>query len=98
MKKVRERFSNHDLKYPIEPSFYTGSMYVSYALGIAATAYTITLIFGLDSGPTGVLVSIITTLFITIPYIGAVSKLIWSHLFFKHNTEISKKASNDSNA
>ena len=100
MNKVKERCPKCDLKYSIEPSFYTGSMYVSYAVGIAiaVAAYIITLIFGLDFGPTGILLSIIGSLFITMPYIGAVSKSIWAHFFFKYNTEIAKKVSNDSRA
>ncbi|MDP5099958.1 MAG: DUF983 domain-containing protein, partial [Nonlabens sp.] len=33
MNKVKERCPKCDLKYSIEPSFCTGSMYVSYGVG-----------------------------------------------------------------
>lgn len=98
--KVKERCPQCQLKYSMEPAFYTGSMYVSYAVGvaIAVAAYFLGLIFGFNFGPTGILLSIIGTLVITMPYIGAVSKSIWAHFFFKYNAEIAKKVSNDSRA
>ncbi|WP_245547634.1 DUF983 domain-containing protein [Galbibacter orientalis] len=98
MNKVREYCPKCKLKYHIEPSFYTGSMYVSYGVGIAVAvaAYVLTLIFGLDFGPTGIMLSIVAALLITMSYIGAVSKSIWAHFFLKYNPEIAKKVSNDS--
>lgn len=83
--KVRERCPKCQLNYHIEPSFYTGAMYVSYAVGIAVAvaAYVLTLIFGLNFGPTGIMLSIVAALVITSPYIGAVSKSIWAHMFLK---------------
>lgn len=90
--KVKERCPKCDLKYSIEPSFYTGSMYVSYSVGIAIAiaAYLLTLIFGFNFGPTGILLSILLVLIITMPYIGAVSKAIWAHFFFKYDKELAK--------
>lgn len=98
MNKVKECCPKCKLKYHIEPSFYTGSMYVSYGVGIAVAVatYVLTLIFGLDFGPTGILLSIILILVLLMPYLGAVSKSIWAHFFFKYNPEIAKKVSNDS--
>ncbi len=98
--KVKESCPKCALKYSIEPAFYTGAMYVSYGVGIAVAvaAYALTLIFGFDFGPGGIMLSIIGALVITMPYIGAVSKAIWAHMFFKYNAEIAKKVSNDSRA
>ena len=98
MNKVKDHCPKCKLKYHIEPSFYTGSMYVSYAVGIAVAVatYVLSLIFGLDFGPTGILLSIILILLLLMPYIGAVSKSIWAHFFLKYNPEIAKKVSNDS--
>lgn len=97
MNKVKEECPKCKLKYHIEPSFYTGSMYVSYGVGIAVAvaAYVLQLIFGFNFGPTGIMLSIILALVLTMPYIGAVSKSIWAHLFLKFNPEIAKKVSND---
>jgi uncharacterized protein (DUF983 family) len=95
--KVKESCPKCGLKYSMEPAFYTGAMYVSYGVGIAVAVatYLLTLIFGYDFGPTGILLSIIGALLITMPYIGAVSKAIWAHFFFKYNPEIAKKVNND---
>jgi len=98
MNKVKESCPKCGLKYSIEPAFYTGSMYVSYGVGIAVAVavYVLILIFGLDFGPTAILLSIVAALVLTMPYIGAVSKSIWAHFFFKYNPEIAKKVNNDS--
>ena len=98
MNKVKEKCPKCGLKYSIEPAFYTGSMYVSYGVGIAVAvaAYVLTLIFGFNFGPTGILLSIVFALVVTMPYIGAVSKSIWAHFFFKYNPKIAKQVNNDS--
>lgn len=95
MNKVKDHCPTCNLKYHIEPSFYTGSMYVSYAVGVAfaVATYVLILIFGLDFGPGGILLSIIGVLVLTMPYNGAVSKSIWAHFFFKYNPEIANKVS-----
>ena len=82
----------------MEPSFYYGSMYVSYAVGVAfaVATYVLILLFGLDFGPMGILLSIVGVLLVSMPYIGAVSKSIWAHFFFKYDAEIAKRVANDS--
>jgi len=98
MNKVKDACPKCGLKYSIEPAFYTGSMYVSYAVGVAVAVatYVLSLIFGLDFGPTEILISIVITLIVTMPYIGAVSKSIWAHFFFKYDPKIAEKVSNQS--
>ncbi|MEH6704450.1 MAG: DUF983 domain-containing protein [Galbibacter orientalis] len=98
MNKVKDRCEKCNLNFHIEPSFYTGSMYISYAVGVAVavTAYVLSLIFNMQLGPTGILGIIIISLVVLMPYIGAVSKSIWAHFFLKYNPEIAKKVSNDS--
>lgn len=97
MNKVKQNCEKCNLKFHIEPSFYTGSMYVSYGVGIAVAvaAYVLQLIFGFNFGPMGIMLSILLALVLTMPYIGEVSKSIWAHLFLKFNPEIAKKVSND---
>lgn len=92
--KVKERCPHCDLKYSIEPSFYYGSMYVSYAVGIAVAVavFVLTLLFGLELGPMPLFIAIVATLVIAMPYIAAVSKSIWANIFFKFDGEIAKKA------
>ncbi|WP_306345569.1 DUF983 domain-containing protein [Aquimarina megaterium] len=90
--KVRKRCPSCRLKYSIEPSFYYGSMYVSYAVGIAISAAVFTLIqlLGLDLTPIHIFISIVVTLILLMPYIGAISKLIWANFFFTYDASIPK--------
>lgn len=91
--KVKERCPKCDLKYSIEPSFYTGSMYVSYGVGIAvaAAAYVLTLIFGLHFKISTLFIVIVTTLILAMPWIAAVSKSIWANIFFKFDKKIAQE-------
>jgi uncharacterized protein (DUF983 family) len=98
MNSVRERCPKCQLKYSMEPSFYTGSMYVSYGVGIAfaVAAYMILLILGLADSPMRIFIVIVITLAVFFPYIGAVSKSIWAHLFFKYDAVKAQEVKNDS--
>lgn len=72
-------------------------MYVSYGVGIAfaVATYVILALLGYANNPLTIFISIVIVLALTFPYIGAVSKSIWAHLFFKYNPVIAKKAPND---
>ncbi|MBT0606743.1 DUF983 domain-containing protein [Aequorivita echinoideorum] len=96
--RVREKCPKCGLKFHIEPAFYTGSMYVSYAVGtaVAIAVFIITYFTGLAENPLAIFGYIVLGLFLLMPYIGAVSKSIWAHFFFKYNPEIAKKVNNDS--
>ncbi len=91
--KVKEQCPKCNLKYSIEPSFYTGSMYVSYAVGIAVavTTYVLSLIFNLQLSIAGLFIAIVVVLILTMPWIAAVSKSIWANIFFKFDKEIAQK-------
>lgn len=91
--KLKERCPKCDLKYSLEPSFYTGSMYVSYGVGIAVAvaAYVLTLIFGLRLGIKSLFIIIVVALVLAMPWIAAVSKSIWANMFFKFDKEIAQK-------
>ena len=93
MNRVREMCPKCGLKYKIEPSFYYGSMYVSYAVGVAVAVavYVLILIFGLDLGIGGIFGAIVGALVLLMPYIGAVSKAIWANFFFKYDRAVAQK-------
>ncbi|PKV51952.1 uncharacterized protein (DUF983 family) [Aquimarina sp. MAR_2010_214] len=90
--KVKKRCPSCQLKYSIEPSFYYGSMYVSYAVGIAISIAVFILIqlFGLNLTPMYIFITIVTSLILLMPYIGAVSKLIWANFFFTYDASMAK--------
>lgn len=83
--KMHERCSHCHLKYMIEPSFFYGSMYVSYAVGVAfATAFFVIsfLILGLSLFAS--FISILVGLIVLLPFILRVSRNIWINIFIKY--------------
>lgn len=93
MNRIKKNCAKCDLKFSIEPSFYTGSMYVSYGVGVAVAVavYMILLILGLADEPLTIFIPIVIVLALSFPYMGAVSKSIWAHLFFKYDKKIAQK-------
>jgi len=79
--KIHEKCPNCDLKYMIEPSFFYGAMYVSYALtvAIAVAIFIICQLLGLNMVWT--LASIIIVLILMIPYLVRISRLIYINIF-----------------
>lgn len=91
--KMHDRCSQCGTKYKIEPSFFYGAMYVSYAVGVAfaIAAFIITHIF--FGG--GLLLSfwaIIGTLVVFMPVIMRISRNIWINFFLHYNKEKATKA------
>jgi len=90
--KMHEHCSNCKLKYRMEPSFFYGSMYVSYGVGIAfAVAAFIISFLLLDASIHTAFISIIITLVVFGPFIMRVSRSIWINLFIKYDKSFAKK-------
>ena len=90
--KINERCSKCDTKYRIEPSFFYGAMYVSYAVGIvfALAAYIISnLIFNANLKVT--FISIVGTLIIFMPIIMRLSRNIWINFFMHYDESLVEK-------
>jgi hypothetical protein len=73
-------------RFNIEPGFYYGAMYVSYAIGVAAmvTVWVATAVLFPEMSPTALVISILTTLILGSPLFYALSKIIWANIFFKY--------------
>ena len=84
--KMYERCSHCQTKYKMEPSFFFGSMYVSYAVGIAfaVAAFIISFVF-FDSGRNIAFLSIVLTLIICLPIILRLSRNIWINFFIHYD-------------
>ncbi|MBE9488647.1 MAG: DUF983 domain-containing protein [Bacteroidetes bacterium] len=93
MGRVKDNCSNCQLKYNIEPSFYHGSYYVVYALGVAlfVTVWVLKYLFFPEAGPGSLLISIVVTLAVFSPLFYALSKIIWANFFIKYDKSISEK-------
>ncbi|MDT8414585.1 MAG: DUF983 domain-containing protein [Flavobacteriaceae bacterium] len=89
--KMHERCGSCGLIYKIEPSFFFGAMYVSYALGVAvATAFFILsyLIAGFNLIETFVV--IIVGLFLILPLLMRYSRNIWINFFVDYKASDSR--------
>ncbi len=88
---MHERCSNCKTKYKIEPSFFYGSMYVSYPVGIAfATVAFVISFFVFKASIHIVFISIIGTLILCMPIILRLSRNIWINFFMKYDKSLSK--------
>ena len=72
--------------YQIEPAFFYGSMYVSYAVGIAfaVAAFVISYII-LETSKLTTFISIVVTLIAFLPIIGRLSRNIWINIFVHYD-------------
>ncbi len=89
---MHERCSHCHTKYKMEPSFFFGAMYVSYALGIAfaVAAFVIVYLF-FGGGLMTTFVSIVITLIVFMPLIIRLSRNIWINFFLSYDESEGKK-------
>ncbi len=86
--RMYERCPHCDTKFKIEPSFFYGSMYVSYAVGVAlAIATFIIAFFVFDTGRLNTFLVIAGVQIVLLPIILRLSRNIWINLFFKYDKE-----------
>ena len=79
--KMHERCSHCDTKYKIEPSFFYGAMYVSYALTVAmaVAVFVICYLIGLELIPA--FIAIVIILVISNPFVMRISRLLYINMF-----------------
>lgn len=84
--KMHERCSHCDLKYKMEPSFFYGAMYVSYAVGVAfaVAAFVISYLF-MGLSLLNAFIAIVGTLVFFLPVIIRLSRNIWINFFVKYD-------------
>ena len=91
--KMHERCSNCNTKYKIEPSFFYGSMYVSYGVGIAFAVATFVISFlFLKTSLINTFIAIVITLIVFMPIIIRLSRNIWINLFMKYDANLNNQA------
>ncbi|MGB7786710.1 MAG: DUF983 domain-containing protein [Salinimicrobium sp.] len=88
---MHERCSNCHTKYKMEPSFFFGAMYVSYAVGIAfAVAAFVIAYFLLNMTRLNTFITIVVVLIIFLPVIIRWSRNIWINFFFSYDPKKGK--------
>ncbi|EGV43510.1 DUF983 domain-containing protein [Bizionia argentinensis JUB59] len=91
VQKMHENCKHCGFKFYIEPSFFYGSMYVSYGVGIAfaVAAFVISFLF-LGSNLMTAFIAIIGTLVVFSPIIMRISRNIWINMFVNYDEEKAK--------
>ncbi|WP_299106365.1 DUF983 domain-containing protein [uncultured Winogradskyella sp.] len=90
--KMHEKCSHCNTKYQIEPSFFYGSMYVSYAVGIAFAVAAFIISYNiLESTLTTAFIAIVATLICFFPVIMRLSRNIWINIFMSYDKTLVKK-------
>ena len=85
--KMNEKCSHCGLKYQIEPSFFFGSMYVSYGLNVAIGIITFIVYFQFDRDMLNSFISIIIVLILAFPFVMRLSRNIYINFFVSYNPE-----------
>jgi uncharacterized protein (DUF983 family) len=87
--KMNESCSHCKLKYQIEPSFFFGAMYVSYALNVMLIVATFIIAYlGFQAGITTIFVSVILVLILFFPIIIRLSRNIYINFFVNYNPDL----------
>ncbi|MDX1907599.1 MAG: DUF983 domain-containing protein [Bacteroidia bacterium] len=77
----------------IEPGFYFGASYVSYALNIAWIIPTFLLLYGVfHVDYTQYMIFMLVTLPLLVPFIFRLSRTIWLHSYVKHDPQAAAQA------
>ncbi len=89
--EMHERCSHCGTKYKIEPSFFYGSMYVSYGVGIAiAMAAFVICYFLLNLSRWNIFLVITFISIISLPIVIRISRNIWINIFMDYDKEKAK--------
>ena len=94
MLKMQTNCSHCNTKYKMEPSFFYGAMYVSYAVGIAfaVAAFMISYLL-IGAGLKTTFFAIVGTLVAFYPIIVRLSRNIWINFFIHYDKGLNKEAS-----
>ncbi len=81
--ELHERCSQCNGRFTIEPGFYFGAMYVSYALGVAlaAVVWVALLVLAPDVQPHWIIAVAGALIIAASPYLFALSRIIWANMF-----------------
>ena len=84
--KMHEKCGHCGLKYKIEPSFFFGAMYISYALGVAfSIALFIITYFFIEISLINSFIAIVIMLVVLMPIIARLSRNIWINFFISYD-------------
>ncbi|WPO76822.1 DUF983 domain-containing protein [Flavobacterium sp. KACC 22761] len=90
--KMNENCSHCGLKYQIEPSFFYGAMYVSYALNVAVgiAAFIVSFVF-FGASISQSFIAIIITLIVLFPFVLRLSRNLYINMFISYDPKAGQK-------
>ncbi|MBL0735432.1 DUF983 domain-containing protein [Flavobacterium sp. GN10] len=90
--KMNEHCSHCGFKYQIEPSFFYGAMYVSYALNVAVgvAAFIVSFVF-FNTTIEQSFLAIIITLVLLFPFVLRLSRNLYINMFVSYDPNAGKK-------
>jgi uncharacterized protein (DUF983 family) len=83
--QMNEKCSKCGLKYMIEPSFFYGAMYVSYALNVGLGILVFIILHSIKTNIQTIFIAIIIVLTILFPWILRLSRNLYINLFVKYD-------------
>jgi len=86
--KMHEKCSHCGLKYMIEPSFFYGAMYVSYAVTVAMAVAIFVICQFLGLGLLTSLIAILVVLVLSNPFVMRLSRLLYINMFIHYKKEV----------
>jgi uncharacterized protein (DUF983 family) len=89
---MHDKCSHCKLKYKIEPSFFFGAMFVSYALGVGLGIITFLIAhYGFQANLKTCFIAIIVSLIVFMPIIMRLSRNIWINLNIGYDSKWREK-------
>ncbi len=86
--KIYEKCGNCGLKYMIEPSFFYGAMYVSYALTVAFAIAIFIICHLLNLSLIASLIAILVTLILLTPFTMRISRILYINMFIHYENKL----------
>lgn len=86
--KMQDTCSHCGLRYEVEPNFFYGAMYVSYAYSVAlfvATYITMNMIY--EPEITDIIITLAIVVIVLAPLVLRLSRITWLNLFVKYEPE-----------
>lgn len=90
--KMHERCSHCGTRYQMEPNFFFGAMYVSYALAVMVCVFVFAILFGfLHWSIKNSFIAIIVSLIAVMPIIARLSRNIYINFFMSYDPSLDKR-------
>ena len=89
--ELHDECSHCGLKYEVEPGFYLGAMYISYAFGSGSSMITYwILMYFVETSYLNIMFAVLGHLILLAPIYYKVSRIAWINIFVHYNKEYSK--------